>query len=362
MKAWRMYGVGDMRLDDVPVPAIKAGWVLIKVKTLQPSITEVQQFMGHDVRSLNLIKLLKEKGPLQKFGHEFCGSVVEVGENVNNFKTGDRVFYWRRAPCGSCPACLNAYPEICLRGISAGTSIPGSLAEYVLLPASSLAAIPDSITESEAAAMQPLMSATETVFSTRINTGDTVVVLGQGSMGLNVTQLCRLCGVGKIIAVDVRDEVLSFSSNFGADLMINAREKDPVEVVLKATQGLGADIVFESAGGSSEHGLAGLSAVSQAIKMVREHGKITQIAYLGPDATIPLSPIIQKGIQYRGLGVGSYKLVRYITELVANKHIKIAPLITHILKGLDKVPEAFEITGNKSKYAAINPAQVVVAE
>lgn len=362
MKAWRMYGIGDMRLDDVPIPATKAGWVLTKVKMLQPSVTEVQQFMGYDVRSLNLINQLKEKGPLQKFGHEFCASIVELGGDVNNFKAGDRVFYWRRAPCGNCPACLKGYQEICSRGISVGTNIPGSLAEYVLLPASSLAVIPDSITDSEATAMQPLMSVAETVFSTGIDIGDTVVILGQGSMGLNVTQLSRLCGSGKIIAVDVRNEALSFSSDFGADLLINANEKDPVEAVLEATQGLGADIVFECAGGSTKHGLAGLTALSQAIKMVREHGKITQIAYLGPDANIDVSLIIQRGIQYLGLGVGSYKLVSYITELVANKHIKLEPLITHILKGLDKVPESFEITGNKSKYGAINPAQVIVSE
>lgn len=364
MKAWRMYGINDMRLDDIPVPEVKAGWVLIKVRTLQPSITEVQQLTGSldsDVMGVtNLEKLLEEKGPLQKFGHEFCGEVVEVGEGASNLKIGDRVFFWRRVPCGNCALCLAGYEELCFHGPVAGSNIPGCLAEYVLLPAGSIASIPDSINDSEATAMQPLMVATGAVHATGIEMGDTVVVLGQGSMGLNVMQLSRVCNAGKAIAVDVRDDVLAFSSQFGADITINAHKTDLEEAVLEATGGVGADIVFECAGGSPERGLAGTKTLSQAIRVVRNQGKITQVALLAPNAAVEVSPLISKGIQYRGPGAESQKLLRYTIELVSSKRVQLAPLVNYVLEGLERVPEAFEITGNKAKYGAINPAQVIV--
>jgi threonine dehydrogenase-like Zn-dependent dehydrogenase len=360
MKAWRTYGIGDMRLDDIPVPEVKAGWVLIKVRTLQPSITEVQQFLGTGGGGANLAKLIKEQGPLQMFGHEFCGEVVEVGEGVSNIKTGDRVFYWRRVPCYHCALCLSGHEELCCKGPLMGMDIPGCLAEYTLLPAGSLASVLPAITDAEAAAMQPLVSIVGTCHATGIEMGDAVVVIGQGSMGISVTQLSRFCGAGKTIAVDVRDDILAFSRQLGADITINASKTEPVAAVLEATGGVGADVVFECAGGSTQHGLAGTKTLSQAIRMVRDQGKITQVAILGAEATVEVSPINMRGIQYRGLGHCTGKLLQYTIELVASKRVQLTPLVTHVLPGLDKVPEAFEITGNKAKYRAINPAQVIV--
>jgi threonine dehydrogenase-like Zn-dependent dehydrogenase len=243
-----------------------------------------------------------------------------------------------------------------------GLDIPGCLAEYVTLPEGSIAGIPASISDSEATTMQPLMGIMATIDATGIEMGDNIVVLGQGSMGLNVTQLSRLCGADKIIAVDVRDEALDFASRFGASLTINASKIDPVKAVKEATAGVGADIVFECAGGNPQHGLAGTKTLSQAIEMVRDQGKITQVAIMDPKTAVEIAPINMRGIQYRGLGPCTEKLLRYAIELVASKRVQLAPLVTHTLKGLDKVPEAFEITGHKAKYRAINPAQVIISQ
>ncbi|OGO22076.1 MAG: hypothetical protein A2144_09430 [Chloroflexi bacterium RBG_16_50_9] len=363
MKAWRIDATGEMRLDEVPMPEIKAGWVLIKVRMLQPSITEVDHLRGLRAgTAVKTKKLLEEKGPLQLLGHEFCGEVVEVGEGVGNVKPGDRVFYWRRAPCCQCALCRSGHEELCCKGGLMGLDIPGCLAEYTLLPGGSIARLPDSISDSEATTMQPLMGITSTVSVTGIEMGDNIVILGQGSMGLNVTQVSQFCGAGKIIVVDVRDEALDFASRFGASLVINASKMDPVKAVLEATGGVGADIVFECAGGNPQHGLAGTKTLSQAIEMVRDQGKITQVAILDPKTAVEIAPINMRGLQYRGLGPCTEKLLQYTIELVAAKRVQLAPLVTHTLEGLDKVPEAFEITGNKAKYGAINPAQVIVSQ
>jgi threonine dehydrogenase-like Zn-dependent dehydrogenase len=357
MKAWRVYGIGDMRLDDIPIPKIEPGWVLTKIRMVQVSITEVANFRG---LSGNLERLLKEKSPRQMFGHEFCGEVIEVGEGVNRIKQGDRVVYYGRPACHQCALCLAGYEELCCKGPMLGEGIPGALAEYALLPAEGMIAVPDIITDSEVAAMQPLIGTMGAIHLIGVDMGDTVAVVGQGSMGLNATQVCRVCGAGKVIGVDVNDDVLAVASRLGADIVINARKVDPVEAVLEATGGIGADIVFECAGGSPQQGLSGTTALSQAMRMVRDQGKISQIALLGANATIDISPLNTSGIMYRGLGPSFHKLAQYAVDLVASKRVQLAPLVTHILQGLDKVPEAFEITGNKAKYRTINPAQVKV--
>jgi threonine dehydrogenase-like Zn-dependent dehydrogenase len=359
MKTWRIYGAGDMRLDDVQMPEIKPGWVLVKIRMTQVAVTEVEYFHGF----AGLVeKLLEEKSPRELFGHAICGDAVEVGEGVSHIKVGDRVIHHGRVTCNDCPLCFAGYEELFRKIPMMGIQIPGGLAEYVLLPAGSLISVPDTITDSEATATQPAISTMGAVHLTGVEMGDTVVVLGQGSMGLNATQICRVCGAGKVIGVDVRDDTLAISSQLGTDITINARETDPVESVLEITKGVGADIVFDCAGGSPKQGLSSTKTLEQAMRMVREQGKISQIAVLEPNARLDLSSIIMRGVQYRGLGAGSWKLAQYTVDLVASKRVQLAPLVTHILEGLDKVPEAFEITGNKGKYRGINPAQVIVSQ
>jgi len=358
MKAWRVYRIGDIRLDEIPKPKIKPGWVLVKVKIVQVSVTEVSHFHGF---SGNLKQLLEEESPRQLFGHELCGEAVEVGEGVNYIKVGDRVVCCRSQPCYNCALCRAGYEDLCAKGPMIGVDMPGALAEYVLLPAATLTSIPDSITDSEGAAMQPFTGSMGAVHLSGIDMGDTVVVLGQGAMGLNVAQICRVSGAGKVIGVDVRDDALALSKKLGVDITVNASKVDSVGAVLEVTGGVGADIVFDCAGGNPKQGLSGTETLAQAMRMVRDQGKISQIALLGPNAKVDISSLNMSGGQYRGLGGENRKLIQYAVDLVASKRVHLAALITHVLDGLDKVPEAIEITSNKSKYKTINPAQVIVS-
>ena len=360
MKAWRMYDFGDIRLDDVPTPEVRPGWVLVKVRMVQPSYTEVQWSRGIPISGINKIEqLIKEKAPVQMFGHEFCGEVIKVGEGVKNVKEGDRVVYYRRAPCHQCRLCLTGHEEFCHKGPALGMDIPGCLAEYVLLPAEGVINIPNYISDSEAATMQPLSAAVAAAYAAEIDMGDTVVVLGQGVMGLYIMQFSQVCGAGKTIAVSGRDEALAISSQLGTDIVISASKMDPVEAVIEATEGMGSDVVFECGGGS--HQLSDTERLAQAMSMVRDEGKIVQVAIVDPGTTLNVSSVHRRGIKYLGQIYCSEKLMRYAIDSVKSKRVKLAPLVTHVLEGLDKVPEAFEITGNKSKYKAINPAQVIVS-
>jgi threonine dehydrogenase-like Zn-dependent dehydrogenase len=242
-----------------------------------------------------------------------------------------------------------------------GEDTPGCLAEYFAIPASTIAALPPQISDKEACALQPLVSIMGSVQATGIEMGDTVVVIGQGPMGLDCVQVARVAGAGKVIAVARRDPVLAISKQLGADVTINATRTDAVEAVLDLTGGMGCDVVFECAGGSKSQGHAGCDTFVQGLEMLRNEGRIVEIGFLPVDAEIPIRLIDKKGIRIVGRRFPSPKMINYAIDLVASKRVLIEPTVTHVLHGIEKVPEAFEISGNKAKYGAINPAQVVIA-
>ena len=363
MKAWLSYGFNDMRLEDVPVPRAEPGWVVCKVRMLQVSVTEVAEFRGLPVPSHeNIKRLFAEKTPLQLWGHEFSGDVVELGAGVTNVKVGDRVFFHRGVPCGSCKFCRAGLARYCRSCISVSEDTPGCLAEYFPIPASTIVSVPATMSDKEVCAMQPLVSIMGSVEATGIELGDTVAVIGQGPMGLNCVQVARVAGAGKVIAIARRDPVLAISKKLGADMVINVTKTDPVKEVIEATGGLGCDVVFECAGGSPEQGHAGIQGFISGCQMLRNEGRILEVGYLPIGSTIPIEHIDKKGIKVVGRRYPSPRMIQYAIDLVASKRVQIESTISHVLRGLEKVPEAFEISGNKAKYGAINPAQVELAD
>src|SRR5512136_459450 len=137
MRAWRFHGTNDMRLDEVPDPEVQPGGLLVKVTVTQPSVTEVIRARGEETLESDYIrKAIAERAPVQLLGHEFAGEVVEVGEGVTGYQTGDRVASGRsRLPCYRCELCLSGLSDYCRKGPSVGRQLPGCFAEYVSLPA-----------------------------------------------------------------------------------------------------------------------------------------------------------------------------------------------------------------------------------
>src|SRR5207247_3392739 len=106
MKAWRFYGFGDMRLDEVPAPVCRPGYCVVEIRCVQPSITEAQLAFGIPTLGYERIKQrLETEVPVQLFGHEFCARIVETGDGVTRFRVHDRVAARAKLPCGDCPLC-----------------------------------------------------------------------------------------------------------------------------------------------------------------------------------------------------------------------------------------------------------------
>lgn len=359
MKAWRFYGFGDLRLDDVPIPALRPRHVLAQVLVVQPSVTEAQLAAG--VRTLafdRIKKRLETEAPVQLFGHEFCVRIVEVGPGVTRFKPGDRVAARAKLPCESCPLCDCGRGHLCRKGPIIGFQLPGCFCEYAVLPEIALTLVDGRISDSEAACLQSLSDSVASVETAEIKIGNSIAIIGQGSMGLECMQIARVSGAGKIITVDVRDEACAMSKELGADYAINAAKDDPVEAIRALTDGNGADIVFECAGGSPKQGMAGVQSVSQAMDAVRSGGKIIGVSWFGSPFELDVDLLRERSLRYLFPDISTLEHLQHTVNLVAAGRVRLKPTITHILEGIENVPRAFEITANKGKFQAINPAQV----
>jgi threonine dehydrogenase-like Zn-dependent dehydrogenase len=361
MKAWRFYGFNDMRLDQVPELVCPPRHVIAQVLCVQPSVTEAQLAFG--IRTLAFEKIkrrLETEAPVQLFGHEFCVRIVEIGEGVSRFRVGDRVAARAKLPCEKCPLCLGGRNHLCRKGPIIGFQLPGCFAEYAVLPEIALVKVADNISDSEAACLQSLSDSVAAVETAQIGIGDTVAIFGQGSMGLECLQIARNSGAGMLITVDVRDESCRMSRELGADCALQATACDPVALIREMTGGNGADIVFECAGGSPKQGLAGSQTLLQAIDAVRSAGKIIGVSWFGHPLEIDIDTLRERSLRYLFPDISTLEHLEHTVRLVSSGRVRLKPTITHVLDGIESVPRAFEITANKGKFQAINPAQVMM--
>jgi threonine dehydrogenase-like Zn-dependent dehydrogenase len=361
MKAWRFHAFGDMRLDDVPEPECGAGHVVVEPICVQPSVTEAQLARGIPTLAYDRVKRrLETEAPLQLFGHEFCARVLEVGPGVTRVKPGDRVAARAKLPCGGCPLCLAERSTLCRKGPVIGFDLPGCFAERARIPEIALTLVDDRISDSEAACLQSLSDSVAAVETAGIRMADTVAIFGQGSMGLECLQIARISGAGRIITVDVRDEACAMSRELGADYALNARECDPVAEIRDLTEGNGADVVFECAGGSPKQGLAGTQSLLAALDAVRSGGKIIGVSWFGGPLEVNIDLLRERSLRYLFPDISTLGHLEHTVRLVASGRVRLKPTITHVLTGIAAVPHAFEITAQKGKYKAINPAQVMM--
>jgi threonine dehydrogenase-like Zn-dependent dehydrogenase len=190
--------------------------------------------------------------------------------------------------------------------------------------------------------------------------GDSVAIFGQGSMGLECLQIARISGAGRIITVDVRDEACAMSRELGAEHALNACSTDVVATIRELTDGIGVDVVFECAGGSPKQGLAGHQSLLQAIDAVRSGGKIIGVSWFGGPLEINIDLLRERSLRYLFPDISTQAHLEHTVRLVATGRVRLKPTITHVLGGIESVPQAFEITANKGQFKAINPAQVMM--
>jgi len=367
MKAWRFYAFSDMRLDEVPEPVCGPGQVLVEPLCVQPSVTEAQLARGIPTLAFDRVKRrLEKEPPIQLFGHEFCARVLKIGPlpadatQFAQLEIGDRVAARAKLPCGDCSLCRSEQSDLCRKGPVIGFDLPGCFSERACLPHIALVKVDDRISDSEAACLQSLSDSVAAVETAQLRLGDTVAIFGQGSMGLECLQIARQAGAGLVITVDVRDEACQISRELGADHALNSGSLDPVSAIRDLTGGIGADVVFECAGGSPKQGLAGPQTLLQSVDAVRSGGKIVGVSWFGAPLELEVDLLRERSLRYLFPDISTQAHLEHTVRLVASGRVRLKPTITHILHGIESVPDAFDITANKGKYKAINPAQVMM--
>ena len=152
------------------------------------------------------------------------------------------------------------------------------------------------------------------------------------------------------------------SKELGADHALNARSCEIESAIRDLTGGNGADVVFECAGGSPKQGMAGTQTLRQAIDVVRSGGKIIGVSWFGGPLELNIDTLRERSLRYLFPDISTQAHLEHTVRLVASGRVRLRPTITHVLDGLASVPQAFEITANKGKYQAINPAQVILKQ
>lgn len=262
---------GKLELQEVPVPTPGPGELLVRVNAALTCGTDLKTFRrGHPV-----IK------PPTPFGHEFAGEVVEAGANVEKFKPGMRVVAHNSAPCGHCYWCKHGQESMCPNIIYN----MGAYADYILVPSRIVEIntyqLPDELSYKQAAIMEPLSTVVHGQSYIDIQPGERVAILGAGGpIGLMHLQLAKLHGATEILAVDMKEPRLKVAKQLGASHIINASEVNPVDEILRLTDGVGADVVIESAGAAE-------TWVS-ALKVARKGGRILWFGGLPGGTEIPL--------------------------------------------------------------------------
>lgn len=365
MKAVVFDSFDSSRVTDIQTPTPDPDEVLIDVARVQLSVTECLLYRGAEIIHHDSIARRIREGDARLFGHEFCGRVVEVGDDVTAFERGERVYAPGKIHCGTCAYCRSGYDNLCPDTVGIGYDRPGAMAEYVSLPTDPLCSIPDDVSDAAGAALQPMASSLLCTIDADISPGDVVVVLGTGVMGFQCALAAKRFGASEVYTVDVRARPLEIAGDHGA-IPIDATAEDPLERIHEVTDGLGADVVFEAVGGEQDHATSGDDPLAQAFDLVRRGGTILQVGHIVSDVELTPSVARSKSVRWINPQKGSKPVTpgtdtgELAAELASSGDVPIEAYVTHELAGLDSFDKAVDITLDKEQYGALGPAQIVL--
>jgi L-iditol 2-dehydrogenase len=324
---------GDIRLEDVDEPVVGAGEVKIRVRNCSTCGTDVKIFhSGHPNMT-----------PPQVMGHEIAGEIVDLGDGVTGWAVGDRVQVIAAIPDGTCAECRAGHPAVCEHQLSMGYQFPGGFAEFMIVPRNVLAVdglnrIPEGLGFAEASLAEPLACVLNGQELARVGEGDTVVVVGSGPIGCLHVRLARARGAARVILIDLNAERLAQAAALvKPDVTIASGDVDPVQAVLDATGGRGADVVITAA--------ASGRAQEQGLLMLARRGRLSLFGGLPKDA--PTITVDSNLVHYReltivGVNGSSPAHNREALQLIASGRVPVSDLITHRLP-LDRVLDAIDI-------------------
>lgn len=301
MQAAVFYGPDDLRVEEVKRPSVGPGEVLLQVERCGICGTDSHIVRGHfPAPNLPLI-----------IGHEFAGTVIEVGSGVTHLGPGDRATADINISCGTCYFCRHGNKLFCPYVRQLGVHDAGGMAEFVAAPAANVYKLPDTMPFDHAAFIEPLACAIHGQDRIGVDVGERVLIIGAGPMGLAHVAMSRLHGAAQVIVSEPDPVRRERAHSLGSDV-----EVDPLtgglDEVMEATEGRGPDVVIEAVGSTRTY--------TQAIELVRRGGRVLAYGAAPADATIEVRPfdIYAKELTITGSYAGTYETWPKAIDLIAS--------------------------------------------
>ena len=336
MKAWVLGGPDELFLRDKPTPVPARAEVLVRIDAVAICATDLEIIhSGSPARIQGGLPFNKNFTP----GHEYMGTVVALGPDVDEFEIGQRVSVEIHAGCGQCKRCRQGMYTSCLnygrpeKGHRAnGFTTDGGFTEYAVNHINTLVHVPDSMSDAEATLV--VTAGTSMYGLTELGglvAGESVVVIGPGPIGLLAVAVAKALGASPVILTGTRPRRLAIGKELGADRVINISEEDPVEIVKQLTGGIGADYVIECAGTEE--------TVDQAIHMTNRGGRICLAAFPHEPVTTDLAHLVRNNIYVFGIRGEGRSATHRAMELMAEKRFDATRIHTHTF-ALEDLPTA----------------------
>ena len=338
MKVFVMRGIDKVGIMEKPIPEPGLNDAIVRTTSALICTSDVHTVGG----------AIGERCDLT-LGHEAVGVIDSLGAAVQGFKEGDRVAVNAITPCYQCEDCLRGYSSQCtemLGGWKFANLKDGNLAEYfhVNNAMANLAPIPDALSDEQALYTTDMMS---TGFMSaehaNIPIGGSVAVFAQGPVGLMATVGARLLGAGLVIAVETIPGRKQLASHFGADVVVDFQEQDPVEAIADLTEGRGVDSAIEALGSSA--------TIESCLKVTRPGGTVSNVGYHGHGEFVRIPRegwgvgMGDKTIR-TGLCPGGAERMKRLLRLIETKRVDPTPLTTHRLP-FDQIETAFRMMSGK---------------
>ena len=345
MKVAVMNGIGKMGYTTRPIPIPKEDEVLVKLEYVGICGSDMHYYETGAIGNY-VVK------PPFVLGHEPGGTVVEVGSAVKHLKVGDRVALEPGKTCGHCKFCREGKYNLCPDVVFFATPpVDGVFQEYVAHEANLCFKLPDNVSTMEGALIEPLAVGFHAANQGGAHAGQTAVVMGAGCIGLVSMMALKAEGVSRVYVVDIMQKRLDKALELGADGVINSREKDAIQMILDLTDGLGCDLVIETAGTEI--------TTRQAIEMAQKGANIVLVGYSkSGEMTLPMSLALDKELTFKT--VFRYRHIYPMAiDAVASGKINLKGIVTNIFD-FDDIQNAMD--KSISDKANIVKAVVKIAE
>jgi len=335
-----MLGPRQIELREVDRPEVDAGSVIIKAEGIGVCGSNLHWWRGAE-RPTSLWPF-----PIPGAGgHEYGGTVVEVGRNIRKLKVGDRIAVdqFHSTSCGHCVYCTSGAFGVCP---NRGDFVTPGFVDYIKFGEKGMHVLPDSIATHDAAIIEPAATPIGALRRLGLRGGERVVVLGAGVVGLVAANVAKILGAGKVVVTAKYDQQEKFAYEFGADAVVRSNAPDAVEQVLSHVDG-GADIVIETVGGSA-------NTLDQAAVIVRPRGTVVVLGLWEVATKIDSWAAVFKEINFMyALAYGQVGLrtdYEFAIDMMASGRLPLKKLITHELP-LANIREAFELADDKTRGA-----------